>query len=58
MARLVGEVQSPGVGVAELVGEVLHLVGVEVVVVPEAAVVGRPARALQTKPIFRLSDIR
>ncbi len=36
----------PGVGVAQLVSEVLDLVCRETVVVPETAVVGGPARPL------------
>ena len=36
----------PGIGVAQLVGQVLQLVSRQLVVVPEAAVVGGPGGAL------------
>ena len=37
---------APGVGVAQLVGQLLQLVSIEVVVIPEDVVVTRPACAL------------
>ena len=40
-------IHLPSVGVAELVGQGLNLIRRQIVVVPEAPVVGRPARTLK-----------